>query len=236
MAEALHIADLAAGYGHATVLRGVSLDVPAASCVGIVGPNGAGKSTLLKVISGIVRRTAGAVQADGEDISRWPADRIVSAGIVHIPEGRRVFPGLSVAENLWLGGYSRPESRNDNLAGVLELFPRLGERMKQAADSLSGGEQQMLAIGRGLMASPSILMLDEPTLGLAPVIIDQMTEALIALRARSNLSLLIIEQNVQLTRVLCESAYILVDGRIAASGAPDKLIGTDVMKVYLGSG
>ena len=235
MAEALHIDGLSAGYDRAIVLRGVTLDVPAGGHVALIGPNGAGKSTLLKSISGLVRSNAGVMRLGGNDIGRWRPEKIVAAGVVHIPEGRQVFPGLSVAENLWLGGYSKPGRRQEILAEVLDLFPRLRERMGQAADSLSGGEQQMLAIGRGLMASPSILMLDEPTLGLAPVVIDQMTEALLALCQRSSMSLLVVEQNVQLTRSLCETAYIMVDGQIAASGPTDDLIGSDVMKIYLGT-
>ncbi|KGF67169.1 hypothetical protein LL06_23870 [Hoeflea sp. BAL378] len=234
MADVLRIDNLSAGYGHATVLRGVTIAIEAQSTVAIVGPNGAGKSTLLKVISGLVRPMAGEVRFRDEDMARWSSDRVVASGIVHVPEGRQVFPGLSVAENLWLGGYSHPERRQEILEDVLTLFPRLRERLSQAADSLSGGEQQMLAIGRGLMAAPAVLMLDEPTLGLAPVIIDQMTEALMALRARSNLSLIVVEQNLQLTRALCDRAHILVDGRIAASGATEELVGSDVMKIYLG--
>lgn len=235
MADPLVIDKLEAGYGHATVLRGVSIEIPVGSNVAIVGPNGAGKSTLLKVISGLIRPTAGRMRLGSEDITRWGADRVVAAGVVHIPEGRQVFPGLSVAENLWLGGYAKPHLRDQIMAEVLDLFPRLGERLNQAADSLSGGEQQMLAIGRGLMGAPSILMLDEPTLGLAPVIVDQMIEALAALRARSDIALLVVEQNVQLTRALCDHAYILVDGRVAASGPTSDLVGSDVMKIYLGS-
>jgi branched-chain amino acid transport system ATP-binding protein len=217
------------------VLQNISLDVPAGRNVAIVGPNGAGKSTLLKVISGIITPSDGTIRIRGEDASGWSSERTVAKGIIHVPEGRQVFPGLSVAENLWLGGYTKPHKRRELLEGVLELFPRLKERLKQAADSLSGGEQQMLAIGRGLMAEPRVLMLDEPTLGLAPVVIDLMTEALLNLRSRSDLSLLVVEQNVQLTRGLCDVAYILVDGRIVMSGSTEELIGNDVMKIYLGS-
>ena len=235
MPDALAVSDLRAGYDRSVVLQGVSLTVPTGRNVAIVGPNGAGKSTFLKVMSGIVRPSGGTILVNGSDASNWSSERTVANGIIHVPEGRQVFPGLSVAENLWLGGYSKPDRREELLEGVLELFPRLKERMKQAADSLSGGEQQMLAIGRGLMAEPVVLMLDEPTLGLAPVVIDLMTEALIRLRARSNLSLLVVEQNVQLTRGLCDDAYILVDGRIVMSGPTDELIGNDMMKIYLGS-
>ena len=235
MPDALAVSNLRAGYDRSVVLQGVSLTVPAGRNVAIVGPNGAGKSTFLKVMSGIVRPSGGTILVNGSNASDWSSERTVASGIIHVPEGRQVFPGLSVAENLWLGGYSKPDRREELLEGVLELFPRLKERMKQAADSLSGGEQQMLAIGRGLMAEPVVLMLDEPTLGLAPVVIDLMTEALIRLRARSNLSLLVVEQNVQLTRGLCDDAYILVDGRIVMSGPTDELIGNDMMKIYLGS-
>jgi branched-chain amino acid transport system ATP-binding protein len=235
MPDALAVSNLRAGYDRSVVLQGVSLTVPAGRNVAIVGPNGAGKSTFLKVMSGIVRPSGGSILVNGSNASDWSSERTVASGIIHVPEGRQVFPGLSVAENLWLGGYSKPDRREELLEGVLELFPRLKERMKQAADSLSGGEQQMLAIGRGLMAEPVVLMLDEPTLGLAPVVIDLMTEALIRLRARSNLSLLVVEQNVQLTRGLCDDAYILVDGRIVMSGPTDELIGNDMMKIYLGS-
>jgi branched-chain amino acid transport system ATP-binding protein len=235
MGDALTVSNLWAGYDRSIVLQDVSLTVPAGKNVAIVGPNGAGKSTFLKVMSGIIRPSDGTILVKGSNASGWSSERAVASGIIHVPEGRQVFPGLSVAENLWLGGYSKPDRRKELLEGVLELFPRLKERMTQAADSLSGGEQQMLAIGRGLMAEPAVLMLDEPTLGLAPVIIDLMTEALIRLRARSDLSLLVVEQNVQLTRGLCEHAYILVDGRIAMSGPTDELIGNDMMKIYLGS-
>jgi branched-chain amino acid transport system ATP-binding protein len=235
MGDALTVSNLWAGYDRSIVLQDVSLTVPAGNNVAIVGPNGAGKSTFLKVMSGIIRPSDGTILVKGSNVSGWSSERAVASGIIHVPEGRQVFPGLSVAENLWLGGYSKPDRREELLDNVLELFPRLKERMTQAADSLSGGEQQMLAIGRGLMAEPAVLMLDEPTLGLAPVIIDLMTEALIRLRARSDLSLLVVEQNVQLTRGLCEHAYILVDGRIAMSGPTDELIGNDMMKIYLGS-
>jgi branched-chain amino acid transport system ATP-binding protein len=235
MGDALTVSNLWAGYDRSIVLQDVSLTVPAGYNVAIVGPNGAGKSTFLKVMSGIIRPSDGTILVKGSNVSGWSSERAVASGIIHVPEGRQVFPGLSVAENLWLGGYSKPDRREELLDSVLELFPRLKERMTQAADSLSGGEQQMLAIGRGLMAEPAVLMLDEPTLGLAPVIIDLMTEALIRLRARSDLSLLVVEQNVQLTRGLCEHAYILVDGRIAMSGPTDELIGNDMMKIYLGS-
>ncbi|GGA78900.1 ABC transporter ATP-binding protein [Nitratireductor aestuarii] len=235
MVDALTLQEITAGYQGSVVLRSVSLSVPVGQNVAIVGPNGAGKSTLLKAISGLVSVKEGSIRINGNDTTNWPPEKIVSAGVVHVPEGRQVFPGLSVEENLWLGGYTKPSRREDLLADVLDLFPRLKERLRQAADSLSGGEQQMLAIGRGLMAEPQVLMLDEPTLGLAPVIVDLMIDALENLRSRKELSLLVVEQSVQLTRGLCEHAYILVDGKIAASGATDEVINDDMMKIYLGT-
>ncbi|CAN7708787.1 ABC transporter ATP-binding protein [Aminobacter sp. LjRoot7] len=235
MGEALAVRNLSAGYDRSVVLHDVTLSVPIGASVAIVGPNGAGKSTLLKAVSGIVKPARGQISMAGQDASGWSSDRIVASGIVHVPEGRQVFPGLSVAENLWLGGYAKPHRRKDLLAFVLDLFPRLKERLEQAADSLSGGEQQMLAVGRGLMSEPKVLMLDEPTLGLAPVVVEMMIEALVNLKKHSELSLLVVEQSVQLTQGLCEHSYILVDGRVAASGPTDELLGEDVMKIYLGS-
>ena len=235
MVDALTLQEITAGYQSSVVLKSISLSVPVGQNIAIVGPNGAGKSTLLKAISGLVSVKEGSIRINGTDATNWSPEKIVSAGVVHVPEGRQVFPGLSVEENLWLGGYTKPSRREDLLADVLDLFPRLKERLGQAADSLSGGEQQMLAIGRGLMAEPRVLMLDEPTLGLAPVIVDLMIDALENLRSRKELSLLVVEQSVQLTRGLCEHAYILVDGKIAASGATAEIINDDMMKIYLGT-
>jgi branched-chain amino acid transport system ATP-binding protein len=236
MPDALAIEGLVAGYGRSQVLRGVSLALERGSNVGIVGPNGAGKSTLFKAISGVVRARSGTIVFDGQPLHTLKPDRIVKAGVVQVPEGRQVFPGLSVAENLWLGGYAAPHERERRREEVLELFPRLRERLDQAADSLSGGEQQMLAIGRGLMAAPRLLLLDEPTLGLAPVVVDQLIDALRTMSARFGVSLLVAEQSIQLTQELCSTVHVLVDGRITRSLRPGEADREAMMSAYLGQG
>jgi branched-chain amino acid transport system ATP-binding protein len=234
MADTLVIDDLVAGYGRSVVLRGVSLALEPGQHIGIVGPNGAGKSTLFKVISGLLKARSGSVVFAGQALHTLAPDQIVRAGVVQVPEGRQVFPGLSVAENLWLGGYAAPSERERRRDEVLELFPRLRERLGQAADSLSGGEQQMLAIGRGLMAAPRLLLLDEPTLGLAPVVVDQLMDALRTLATRFGVSLLIAEQSIQLTQELCSTVHVLVDGRITRTIVPGEADRNVLMQAYLG--
>jgi len=236
MGDVLAIQDLTAGYGRALALRGITLSVPAGHNIGIVGPNGAGKSTLFKVLSGIVPARTGGAVFEGQALHKMSPDRIVRAGVVQVPEGRQVFPGLSVAENLWLGGYAAPREREGRRAEVLKLFPRLRERIDQAADSLSGGEQQMLAIGRGLMAAPRLLLLDEPTLGLAPVIVGQLVDALQAMTDRFGVTLVIAEQSIQLTQELCSTIHVLVDGRIVRSVLPEEADRNTLMDAYLGQG
>jgi branched-chain amino acid transport system ATP-binding protein len=234
MADVLTIENVTAGYGRSLALRGISLGVPVGQNVAVVGPNGAGKSTLLKMLSGIVRARTGTVTFEGRPLHAMAPDRIVGAGVVQVPEGRQVFPGLSVAENLWLGGYAAPKQRERRQAEVLELFPRLRERLGQAADSLSGGEQQMLAIGRGLMAAPRLLLLDEPTLGLAPVVVDQLIGSLRTMTEKLGVSLLISEQSIQLTHDLCSIVHVLVDGRIVRSVLPGSADRESLMSDYLG--
>jgi branched-chain amino acid transport system ATP-binding protein len=211
----------------------VDLDVGPGDGVAVVGPNGAGKSTLVKAISGVARQTSGSIEFGGVRIDRWSPERRVAAGIVQVPEGRHVFPGLSVAENLWLGSYvSRAGS--ELREQVLDLFPRLRERLRQEADRLSGGEQQMLALARGLMARPRLLMIDEPTLGLAPVLVDHLIDSLRAMRSTFKLALLVVEQNAYLTRELCDRTYVLVNGTIVRSGLTEELTRAALMESYAG--
>ena len=234
MTELLKLRGLHAGYGAAEVLHGVAMAIPAGRHHGLLGPNGAGKSTLLKCLSGVVRPHAGEIWLDGVSVTNQDNAGAVRSGIVHVPEGRQVFPELSVAENLWLGGYASPSTREARKAEVLDIFPRLGERLHQAANTLSGGEQQMLAIGRGLMSSPRLLMLDEPTLGLAPIIVDQLIVALDRIAERFKLTLLVVEQSLNLAPRLCAEISIMVDGRIAATGAPQDFTGDELMRIYAG--
>jgi branched-chain amino acid transport system ATP-binding protein len=231
----LEIKSLRAGYGAVEVLRGVDLAVAAGEIVALLGSNGAGKSTLNNNISGLYRPFGGTIRFDGADIAGAPSMRIVEAGLVQVPEGRRVFPNLSVRENLELGSYRRGRAmRANNLDHVLSIFPRLGERLVQTAGTLSGGEQQMLAIGRGLMSEPKLLILDEPSLGLSPILVEEMF-ALIGRLNRDGLAILLVEQNVVQSLAVAHRAYVLENGRIALSGRADDLAqDPELRKSYLG--
>ncbi|MDO9524158.1 MAG: ABC transporter ATP-binding protein [Gemmobacter sp.] len=231
----LEIDRLEVRYSGIEALRGVSMTVNSGEVVAMIGPNGAGKSTLLNAISGIVPAHAGHIRLDGRELTVLPAWTVSAMGVLHVPEGRQVFADLTVLENLQLGETclkSRP--RRTTLTDVYDLFPILRERQAQLAGSLSGGQQQMLAIGRALMGSPEILLLDEPSLGLAPVIIAQVFDALRALRA-SGLTILLIEQNAHLALQASDRAYIIDQGRIVHSGASADLAQDDsVIAHYLG--
>jgi branched-chain amino acid transport system ATP-binding protein len=231
----LEIRSLRAGYGAVEVLRGVDLDVGAGEIVALLGSNGAGKSTLNNNVSGLYRPFGGAIGFDGKPIAGAPSMRIVEAGLVQVPEGRRVFPNLSVRENLELGSYRRGRAaRAKNLERVLGVFPRLNERLSQLAGTLSGGEQQMLAIGRGLMSEPRLLILDEPSLGLSPLLVEEMF-GLIGRMNQDGLAILLVEQNVVQSLAIAHRAYVLENGRIALSGAAAELAEhPELRRSYLG--
>ena len=231
----LEIDELDVRYGQIQALKGVSLRVEEGEIVALLGANGAGKTTLMRTISGLLRPRAGHVRFRGEDIARVGADRIVRLGISHAPEGRRVFPTLTVAENLMLGGYTRaPDEAAQSLKQVLRMFPRLEERSRQFAGTLSGGEQQMLAIGRALMAKPRLLLLDEPSLGLAPIIVRDIFRSLRQIR-QQGMTLLLVEQNARMALKLADRGYVLETGRIALqASARDLLESPEVQATYLG--
>jgi branched-chain amino acid transport system ATP-binding protein len=231
----LEVRSLRAGYGAIEVLRGVDLSVAAGEVVALLGSNGAGKSTLNNNVSGLYKPFGGTITFDGGSIAGAPSMRIVDAGLVQVPEGRRVFPNLSVRENLELGSYRRGRAaRATNLERVLAVFPRLRERLAQLAGTLSGGEQQMLAIGRGLMSEPRLLILDEPSLGLSPLLVEEMF-ALIGRLNRDGLAILLVEQNVVQSLAIAHRAYVLENGRIALAGAAADLAEhPELRKSYLG--
>ena len=215
----LEVRGLYAGYGAVEVLRGIDLDVGAGEIVAVLGSNGAGKSTLNNNLSGLYRPFAGSIRFEGTEISGAPSTDIVELGLIHVPEGRRVFPNMSVRENLELGSYRRGRAkRTTNLERVVGIFPRLKERYEQQAGTLSGGEQQMLAIGRGLMSEPRLLILDEPSLGLSPLLVEQMFE-LVRVINRDGLAILLMEQNVVESLALAKRAYIIENGAVVMSGA-----------------
>ncbi len=219
----LEVTDLEAGYGEVTVLRGLSMTVAAGEIVAVLGANGVGKSTLNNTLSALVRPTRGRIRFDGTDLTRASAAAVVSAGLIQVPEGRRVFPDLSVRENLLLGSYRRGRAQRDrNVERICTVFPRLRERFGQAAGTLSGGEQQMLAIGRGLMAEPRLLILDEPSLGLSPLLVEEMF-ALIGSINADGLSILLVEQNVAQTLDIAHRAYVLEQGRFVMAGPSAEL-------------
>src|SRR5262245_33784353 len=234
-APLLDIRALCAGYGDTEVLRGVDLKVEPGEIVAVLGSNGVGKSTLNRAISGIVRPSNGTIAFDGAAIEREAPAAIVARGLIHVPEGRRIFPNLSVRDNLDLGSYRRAAARRAaNRDRVFGIFPRLRERRPQAAGTLSGGEQQMLAIGRGLMAEPKLLILDEPSLGLSPLLVEELF-ALIARIHAQGVAVLLVEQNVIQSLDIAARAYILAEGQCVMSG-PAAAIGADpqLRRAYLG--
>lgn len=232
----LKVSDVEVAYGDFQVIWGVSLEVKAGEVVSLLGPNGSGKSTIFNTISGLLKPKAGRVEFEGARIDRQPSHQIVRRGLAHILERRRVFPYLTVRQNLWLGGY-HPEARAhrvETLKQVYELFPRLRERESQLAYSLSGGEQQMLALGRGLMSRPKLLMVDEPFLGLSPAVVQEMKDAFKRINAEG-VSILFIEQNVQVALSMSHRGYILESGRLVLEGESEALLtSAEVKRVFLG--
>ena len=231
----LDVKQVRAGYGAVEVLRGVDLEVMPGETVALLGSNGAGKTTLNGVLSGLVKARAGHVNFDGQDTTDWNARKVVQAGLIHVPEGRKVFPNLNVLENLSLGAFTRgKERREENLEKIFGIFPRLRERISQLAGTLSGGEQQMLAIGRGLMAEPKLLILDEPSLGLSPLLVEEMFNLIGQLKS-SGLAVLLVEQNVGQSLEIADRAYVMENGLIRFTGKPAQLLASDTLRqAYLG--
>ena len=230
----LKVEKLSASYGHIEALKDVSIDAKKGQIVSIIGSNGAGKTTLLRCISSQVKPTTGSISFLGEPIPTKP-HKVVEKGIVHVPEGRRTFSGLTVTDNLLVGGYLfKGKELQNNLEKNYKLFPILEERKTQYAGTLSGGEQQMLAIARGLMAKPKLILLDEPSLGLAPIIVNQVYDLIQQIRD-SGVTVLLVEQNARKALSICDKAYVLENGRISLSGTGCELLNTDkVKKAYLG--
>ena len=232
----LKVRNLKLGYDNVPVIFDVSLDVHEKEVVSIVGSNGAGKSTILRGLSGLIRPMAGSIEFMGQDITRVPAHRLVEMGIAHVPEGRQLFGKLSVRENLMMGAYVLKDeaAKRDQLEAVYHLFPRLKERENQAAETFSGGEKQMLAIARGLMSKPKLLMIDEMSLGLAPVLVDKVMDSLKEIRT-TGITVLIVEQKVKEALELADRGYVLATGRILQSGTSAELLESDIVKkAYLG--
>ncbi|MFP5262551.1 MAG: ABC transporter ATP-binding protein [Blastocatellia bacterium] len=232
----LELKDVTARYGDAQVLWGVSLFVREGEIATLVGANGAGKTTTLKTISGVVTATGGHISFDGERTERLAPHEVAARGIAHVPEGRRLFPLMSVRENLELGAVTREarRARSESFDKVFALFPRVKERERQMAGTLSGGEQQMVAIGRGLMSRPRLIILDEPSLGLAPIVVKEMFEIIQSIN-REGITILLVEQNVQQSLKLADRAYVLENGRVVLEGAGDELLNDErVRAAYLG--
>lgn len=231
----LQVQDLRAGYGAVEVLRGVSLKVHRGETVALLGSNGAGKTTLNTALCGLLPAQAGRVIFDGQNLTSAHYRQVVEAGLIQVPEGRKIFPNMSIQDNLLLGAYARATARRaENLEKVYATFPRLKERTTQLAGTLSGGEQQMLAIGRGLMAEPVLLILDEPSLGLSPLLVEEMFALIGQLRHRG-LAVLLVEQNVGQSLDIADRAYVLENGLIGFEGRPSDLLASDELRrAYLG--
>ena len=230
----LTIDHLKVSYGGIEAVKDISLQVPERQIVTLIGANGAGKSTILRTISGLVKPVSGRIRLQGEDITAISPDRIVSKGVTLVPEGRRVFPDLTVLENLRIGAYLRNDELEDDIRWVYDLFPRLKERSWQAAGTLSGGEQQMLAVGRALMSRPKIMMLDEPSLGLAPLVVKGIFEIIQEIN-KQGVTILLIEQNANMALRVAHSAYVLETGRITMTGSGAELLAdTRIQEAYLG--
>jgi branched-chain amino acid transport system ATP-binding protein len=232
----LEISDLVCCYGKVQAVKGISLSIKRGQLVAIIGANGAGKSTTLRSISGILSPASGRIMFEGQDITRCSARAILSRGIAHCPEGRRVFPDMTVEENLDMGAYLRRDSAEvaEDRDRVLTQFPRLAERRSQVAGTLSGGEQQMLAIGRAIMSKPKLMIFDEPSLGLAPNIVEQVFDIIDSIR-RSGTTILMVEQNAHIALAMCDYAYLMEAGSITLSGRGSKLIDDKhIREAYLG--
>ena len=231
----LTVSDINVYYGAIHAIKNVSFEVNEGEVVALIGANGAGKSTTLKTMSGLLRSQTGTIEFLGQNIMHMPADKLVAAGLAHVPEGRRVFAQMSVEENLEMGAFTRPNSEiAPGLERVYAHFPRLKERRRQVAGTLSGGEQQMLAMGRALMSSPKLLMLDEPSMGLAPILIEQIFDSVRELHAAGT-TILLVEQNAQMALSIASRAYVMETGKITLSGTGDELLHNDeVRKAYLG--
>lgn len=229
----LRIERLDASYGEMQVLKSISITVEKGSIVSVVGSNGAGKTTLLKALSGIIP-SKGAISLEGEALIGLPPHRIVERGIIHVPEGRKIFPDMSVTENLMMGAYLHRNTYRKNLDRVFELFPRLAERRKQSGGTLSGGEQQMLAIGRGLMANPRLLLLDEPSLGLSPIFTDTVFRTIEQI-GKSGVTVLLVEQNVFRSLSISDKAYVIENGSVVLNGSGSELLeNPEVKRAFLG--
>ena len=231
----LKIDEQKVSYGGIEAVKGITFEVPERQIVTLIGANGAGKSTTLRTIAGLVKPASGRIHLQGEDITGLSPDKIVSRGITLVPEGRRVFPDLTVLENLKIGAYLRSDSLDDDLKWVYDLFPRLQERSWQAAGTLSGGEQQMLAVGRALMSRPKIIMMDEPSLGLAPIVVKGIFDIIREIN-KQGVTVLLIEQNANMALHTADLGYVLETGKITLTGpGKELLVNEDVKKAYLGS-
>ena len=231
----LKIDELKVSYGGIEAVKGITFEVPERQIVTLIGANGAGKSTTLRTIAGLVKPASGRLHLQGEDITGLSPDKIVSRGITLVPEGRRVFPDLTVLENLKIGAYLRSDSLDDDLKWVYDLFPRLQERSWQAAGTLSGGEQQMLAVGLALMSRPKIIMMDEPSLGLAPIVVKGIFDIIREIN-KQGVTVLLIEQNANMALHTADLGYVLETGKITLTGpGKELLVNENVKKAYLGS-
>ncbi len=232
----LRVDGLEVAYGKVQALWGITFELAEGQIVALIGANGAGKTTTLKTVSGLIRPKTGSIALDGERLDRLSPPEIVERGVVHVPEGRKLFPEMSVLDNLLMGGYARTARvrRRERLEQVLGIFPRLAERRRQLAGTLSGGEQQMVAIGRGLMAGPKVLMLDEPSLGLAPIMVEEMFRVIGTIN-RTGVTLLLVEQNTAHALALAHRGFVLESGRMVLTGTGDELLANErVRQAYLG--
>ena len=235
MSNILEIKDLQVRYGGIEAVKGISLEVPEGEIVTLIGANGAGKSSTLRTISGLVKPAAGKIYFKGEDITGMDANEIVKRGITLVPEGRRIFPDMTVLENLKIGAYLRKDDLTEDLEWVFSLFPRLKERSWQAGGTLSGGEQQMLAVGRALMSRPKVIMMDEPSLGLAPIIVRGIFDIIKEIN-KQGMTVLLIEQNANMALKTADLGYVMETGRITLQGTGAELLSNDAVKAaYLGT-
>ena len=235
MSNILEIRDLQVRYGGIEAVKGISFDVPEGEIVTLIGANGAGKSSTLRAISGLVKPASGNILFQGDDITGKDANEIVSKGVILVPEGRRIFPDLTVLENLKIGAYLRKDDISEDLKWVYDLFPRLKERSWQAGGTLSGGEQQMLAVGRALMSRPKVIMMDEPSLGLAPIIVKGIFDIIKEIN-KQGVTVLLIEQNANMALKTAHRGYVLETGRVTLTGSGQELMSNEAVKAaYLGT-